>query len=109
MAIQIGEFIEQLGENFESVMTSYFEVFKKSMKKRLRILVSLVENNYDDVCFLVDVDYTFVQVATSRVRWIRPLGYEINVDEASIALIALLAKDIDKDAKAFGNYEMDKS
>lgn len=28
VAIQIGEFIEQLGENFDSIMTSYFEDFK---------------------------------------------------------------------------------
>ena len=60
IVVQIGEFIEQLGENFELVMTSYFEDFKQSMKKRLRILVSLVEKYYDDVCFLVDVDFTFV-------------------------------------------------
>lgn len=37
VAVRIGEFIEQLGDNFESVMTSYFEDFKKSMKERLRI------------------------------------------------------------------------
>ena len=60
IAVQIGEFIEQLGNNFESVMTRYFEDFKQSMKKRLRILVSLVEKHYDDICFLVDVDYTFI-------------------------------------------------
>ena len=60
IVVQIGEFIEQLGKNFESVMTSYFEHFEKSMKKRLRIRVSLVENHYDDVYFLVDVDYTFI-------------------------------------------------
>ena len=59
--------------------------------------------------FLVDVDYTFVQVATPRVRWIRPLGYEINVDEAFAVIIALLAKEIDKSTKEFGNYEMAKS
>ena len=87
-------------------MTAYFEDFKQSMKKRLRIPVSLVEKHYDDVCFLVDVDYTFVQATHPRVRWLRPLGYEINVDEASIAL---LAEEIDKDAKTFGNYEMAKS
>lgn len=79
------------------------------MKKRLRIPVSLVEKHYDDVCFLVDVDYTFVQAATPRVRWLRPLGYEINVDEASTAIIALLAEEVDKNAKAFGNYELAKS
>ena len=31
IAIQINEYIEQLGDNFESIMTSYFEDFKKSM------------------------------------------------------------------------------
>ena len=39
----------------------------------------------------------------------RPLGYEINVDEASAAITALLAEDIDKDAKAFGNYDIVES
>ena len=79
------------------------------MKKRLRILVSLVEKHYDDVCFLVDVDYTFVQEATPRVRWLRPIGYEINVDEASTTITSLFAKDIDKEAKAFENYEKAKT
>ena len=109
VAIQIGEFTKQLGENFESIMTSYFEDFKKSMKKILRILVSLVEKHYDHVFFLVDVDYTFVQAATPRVRWVRPLGYEINVDKASAAIRVLLAKEVDKDVKSFGNYELAKS
>ena len=61
------------------------------MKERLRILVSLVEKHYNDVCFLVDADYTFVQATTPRVRWLRPLGYEINVDEASAAITTLIA------------------
>ena len=43
VAMQINEYIEQMGENFETLVTSYFEDFKKSMKKRIRILVSLVE------------------------------------------------------------------
>ena len=76
------------------------------MKKRMRILVSLVEKHYDDVYFLVDVDYTYVQVATPRVRQLRPLGYEINVDETSGVITTLLAEEIDKNAKAFGNYEL---
>ena len=29
VVVQIGEYIEQLGENFESSMTSYFKDFKK--------------------------------------------------------------------------------
>ena len=109
MAVQIGEFIEQLGDSFESIMTNYFEDFKQSMKKRLRILVSLVEKHYDDNCFLVDIDYTFVQAATPRVRWLRPLGYEINVDKASTTITTLLEENVDKISKEFGNYKMAKS
>ena len=58
--MQIGKFIEKIGDNFESVMTSYFEDFKQKMKKRLRILVSLVEKHFNDVLFLVDTNFTYV-------------------------------------------------
>ena len=49
-----------MGENFEIIMTSYFEDFKKSMKQRMRIHVSLVEQYYNDICFLIDIDYMYV-------------------------------------------------
>ena len=39
----------------------------------------------------------------------KAIRLEINVDEASTTIIALLAKEIEKNAKAFGNYEMAKS
>ena len=95
-----------MGDNFETLMTSYFEDFNKSMKERMRIPVSLVEQHYNDICFLVDIDYTFVQASIPRVRWLRPLGYEINVDEAFAAITTLLAEEVDKTAKFFGNYEV---
>ncbi len=70
--------------------------------------MSLVGINYDDVCVLVDADHTFVQASIPRVRWLRPLGYEINVDEAFVAITTLVAKEVDKNTKAFGNYELAK-
>ena len=90
-------------------MTSYFEDFKKSMKQRMRIPVSLVEKHVNDICFLVDIDYTYIQVAILRVRWLRPLGYELDVDEASIAITTLLIEEIDKKAPHFGTYDVVKS
>ena len=39
----------------------------------------------------------------------RPLGYEINVDEASSAITTLLLKEMDKEAKPFGTYHIIKS
>jgi hypothetical protein len=38
-----------MGENFETLMIIYFEYFKKSMKERIRIPVSLVEKHYNDI------------------------------------------------------------
>lgn len=90
-------------------MTSYFEDFKKYLKQRLRILVSLVDKNYNDVFFLVDVGHTYVQAAIPRVKWIKPLPYGINVDEALSAITTLLVEDIDKSSTSFGNYEEAKS
>ena len=43
------------------------------------------------------------------MRSLRPLGYEINVDEASTTITILLVEKEDKEAKAFGNYEFSKS
>ena len=69
-----------MGDNFEAQMTSYFEDFKKSMKQMLRIPVSLVEQHVNDICFLVDIDYTYIQEVLPRVRWFKPLGYELDID-----------------------------
>ena len=79
------------------------------MKKTLRIPVSPVEKHFNDVFFLVDTDFTYVQVAIPRVRWLRPLGYEINVDEASTAIKTLLTEDVYAKATTFGNYDVVKS
>ena len=106
--VQIGEFIKKLGDKFESLMTSYFEDFRKSMKQRLRIPIYLVEKHVNDICFLFDIDYTYIQATVPRVRWLRPLGYELDVDEASTTITTLLAKEIDKERKAFGTYDLVK-
>ena len=106
---QINEYIEQMGDNFEAQMTSYFEDFKKSMKQRMRISISLVEQHVNDIFFLVDIDYTYIQAVVPRLRWLRPLGYELDVDQASAAITALLAEDIDKATKPFGTYDVVKS
>ena len=75
----------------------------------MKIHVSLVEKHENDVCFLVDIDYTYIQAAILRVRWLRPLGYEINIDEAFTTITTLLAEDIDKSAPHFGTYDVVRS
>lgn len=57
---KINEFISQLGDNFDSVMTSYFQNLKKTLRGRRRIPVSLVEKHLKDVYFLVDTNFIYV-------------------------------------------------
>ena len=79
---------------------------EKNMKQKLRIPISLVEQHVNDVCFLVDIDYTYIQAAIPRIRWLRPLGYEMNIDEASATITIFLVEEIDKSAYHFGTYDM---
>ena len=58
---------------------------------------------------MVDIDYTYIQVFVPRVRWLRPLGYELDVDQASTTITALLAEEIEKATKPFGTYDVVKS
>ena len=106
--MQVNEYIEKMGANFETIMTSYFKDFKKSIKQRLRIPVSLVEQHINEICFSVDIDFTYIQAAIPRVRWLRPLGYEINIDEASVAITTFIVEDIDKSTKPFGTFDVVK-
>ena len=61
------------------------------------------------MCLLLDIDYNYIHGVVPRVRWLRTLGYEINIDEASTAKTTLLAKEVDKNAKIFGKYDVVKS
>ena len=71
-------------------MDKYIKVFKQKMRKRLRIPTSLVIKHYNDVCFVVDIDNTFVQVSKPRKECVKPFHYEIEVDDVSVSIDALL-------------------
>ena len=106
---QINGFIAKMGKNFDVEITSYFEDVKQSMKQRMRIPVSLVEEHVKEFFFLVDIDYTYIQVVIPIVRWLRPLGYELDVDQASTTITTFLVEDIDKITKHFGTHDVFKS
>ena len=55
-----------MGENFENVMDTYFEEFKQRMKMRMQIPEELVTRYYNDICFLVDTNNTFVHAVKAK-------------------------------------------
>ena len=60
-------------------------------------------------CILVNIDNTFVQTLKSRVAWLKPFRYEIEVDDVSESIIALLKEEIDTKVDSFGKYEEEKA
>ena len=95
-----------MGDSFDSQMTIYFDDFKNSMKKRMRIPVSLVDQHDNEFCFLVDIDFTYIQAVIPRVRWLRPLGYELDIDQTLVAITTFLVEETDKAAQHFGTYDV---
>lgn len=63
----------------------------------MRILEELVSRHYNDVCFLVDIDNTYVQAVNPRKAWLIVFDYEINNEIANTKIIVLLKEKIDNE------------
>ena len=106
---QITEYISKMGENYNSIMDNYFDAFKETMNNRFRISKKLVEDYKDDVCFMVDSDKVYIQVVKPRIAWVKPLGYEVNIDETKDIIEALINELVDPKATYFGAYDEAKA
>ena len=98
-----------MGENFKRVMENYFEVFKEKINNQFRVPPKLVENYKDDVCFMVNCDTVYIQAVRPRVAWVKPLPYEVNIDETRDIIEALVNEPVDPKLPVFGTYEVAKS
>ena len=85
-------------------MDNYFEV-----NNIFKIPKKLVEGYKNDVCFMVDSDRVYIQVVRPRVIWVKPLPYEINIDETKDIIEALVNEPIDTKAPYFGTYDEAKA
>ena len=79
-------------------MDNYFEAFKEKMNNRFRIPKKLVKGFKDDVFFMVDSDRIYIQAVRLRVVWVKPLPYEVNIDETKDIIEALINEPIDPKA-----------
>ena len=79
-----------MGENYNNIMDNYYNAFKDKMNNMFRIPKKLVEDYKDDVCFMVDSDKVYNQEIKPRIEWVKPLGYEVNIDETKDIIKALV-------------------
>ena len=85
-------------------MDAYFESFKEKMQNRFRIPQQLVDEYEEEICFLVDCNKVYIQVVRPRIAWVKPLAYEVNIDETRDIIEALINEPINPKAPYFGTY-----
>ena len=98
-----------MGENLDSIIDNYFDELKEKMNHRFKIPKKLVEDYKDDICFMVDSDKVYIQVVRPRVASIKPLGYEVNIDETKDIIEALINEPFDPKETYFDTYDKAKA
>ena len=98
-----------MDEHYVSIMDNYFNAFKEKMNNRFRIPKKLVEDYKDDVCFMVDNKKVYIQAIRPRIVWVKPFGYEVNIDEIKDIIEALINEPVDPKAPYFGTYDEAKA
>ena len=58
---------------------------------------------------MVDSDKVYIQAVRPRIAWVKPLGYEVNIDETKDIIKALLNKLVDPKVAYFGTYDEAKT
>ena len=92
-----------MGENYASIMDNYFDAFKEKMNSEFKIPKKLVDDYKDDIFYMVNSDKVYIQVVRPRIVWVKPLGYEVNIDETKDIIEALINEPIDPKATYFGS------
>ena len=58
---------------------------------------------------MVDYDKVYIQAFRPRVGWVKPLPYEVNIDETKEIIDAIINEPIDPKLPIFGTYNEAKS
>lgn len=66
---------------------------------------AIVDRFKEDICILVDIDHTYIQVVEPWEKFLDPLSYELSDDVAVGYIDLLLNSDKDKVKYQFGMYD----
>ena len=68
-----------------------------------------MEDYEKNICFLVDYDKVYIQAIRSRVEWVKPLDYEVNLDDMKNIIEAPLNEPTNPKATYFRMYHEEKA
>lgn len=75
------------------------------MKNRMMIPQSVVDHYYDNIYFMVNTNFTYVEAMFAIFAWLIRMKYEVNVNNVTALGTSMLSGEIDKNVKPFINYE----
>ena len=51
------------------------------MKQRYKISPYIIRKFKDDICFMVDTDFTYIELVEPRIAYVEPLGYDMTEEK----------------------------
>ena len=81
------------------------KAFQAEMKKRYRIPPAFVEMYKEEICFMVETNFTCMEVVIPRVKFIEPMGYELSAKLIEGYTQIILHSEIDSTCPIWGTYE----
>ena len=74
------------------------------MKKRYRISLALIEKYKDELCFMVEKNFTCMEAVVPWVKFIEPMGYEIGTKLIEGYVQIILHYEVDSGCPRLGTY-----
>ena len=78
--------------------------FQVEMKQRYRIPLVLVEKYTDELCFMVETNFTCMEVVVPWVKFIEPMGYKMSEELIEWYAQIILHLEVDSECPRWGTY-----
>ena len=64
----------------------------------------MVEKYKDDICFMVEIDFTCMEAVIPRMKFIEPMGYKMSTDLIEGYSKIILQFEVDSSCPRWGTY-----
>ena len=88
----------------ENNIDRMIKLFQVEMKQRYRIPPVLIEKYKDEPCFMVEIDFTCMEVVVPQVKFIEPMCYEMGIELIEGYAYIILHSEVDFGCPRWGTY-----
>ena len=96
---------EELETIRDNDIDKVMKAFQVEMKQCYIIPPTLVEKYKEEICFMVEIDFTCMEAVIPRIKFIEPMGYEMSAKLIQGYMQIILHSKIDSTCSRWGTYE----